>query len=112
MADDDKEKIILRCDCHSKHARAIGDFDKSLEDNREDHGKMWNELRHTISTKIFLTFVTIVVISMGSLFSFLWTINSNLKDSMSKIQSELASISTKVDIYFYTDGKNHKERGK
>jgi hypothetical protein len=97
MADDDKEKIILRCDCHSKHARAINGFDKSIGDNREDHTALWSEIRNRVSNKMFLAFVTLTVGSMITLLGFLWNMNGELKNTMTDIKSQLAVISTKMD---------------
>jgi hypothetical protein len=70
-----------------------------MRDNRKDHGAMWDEIRNRVSHKLFVTFVTLTFFATGTLFGFLWNMNSNLKDAMSDIKSELAIISTKIEFH-------------
>lgn len=80
------EVIVKKCFCHSEHQRRLNGFDKGVEDNKEAHKGMWEEMKTKVPNKLFYIFVAIVVGGLGVVYNGIHNVDKNL-----------AVISIKVD---------------
>ena len=95
MAAED-EKIQIRCDCYAEHVRWLGDLDKAVDKNTNNHAIIWDEIRKRVTLSLFVIFVALTVGGFGSLFGFLWHMNSTLNEKLTTVVSEIAVLNERT----------------